>query len=104
MWIVTDSVIDPTTGTIFSWITSENKMNVIIWHSGGIDFTPGETIVSLCGGISTTKAPGIYTIYHTFTYNPTFWSMLLSNLKCPKNNKIYSTCPKTCRVICCSRK
>jgi len=102
MWIVIDSLIDPSTGTVFSWITSTNKMNLILWHSGKIQFLPGDEITTISEGISRASEHNKYTIYHIIPFKPSLWSILISNLKCPKNNKIFSSCPDTCRIeICC---
>lgn len=104
MWTVMDSLIDPTTGTVFSWITSDHKMSLILWHSGEVNYRPGDVIVSLSGGISTTRQLKTQSVFHIIGFKPTLWSILLSSLKCPKNNKMYVTCPKNCRINYCGRK
>lgn len=102
MWIVIDSLIDPATGTVFSWITSTNKMNLILWHSGKIQFLPGDEIITISEGISRASEHNKYTIYHIIPFKPSLWSILISNLKCPNNNKIFLSCPDTCLIeICC---
>jgi len=105
MWIVIDSLIDPSTGTVFSWITSTNKMNLVLWHSGDIHFLPGDEITTINEGICRASEYQKHAIYHIMPFTPSLWSILISSLNCPKNNKIFSNCPNTCRIgLCCYKR
>jgi len=104
MWIVVDSLIDPSTGTVFTWTTSTNKMNMIIWHSEEIQLLPGDKITMSTGGFSKISEQTKHTIYHTTPFRPSFWSLLMSNLNCPKNNKKFVYCPISCYIKSCEYK
>lgn len=104
MWIVIDCLMEPSTGTVFSWIISANKMHLILWHSGNVQFLPGDKINNIPGRISTTTVHENQQIFHIIAFKPALWSMLIRNLKCPKNNKIFTVCPEICRIAVCSHK
>ncbi|MFW0882445.1 anti-adapter protein IraM [Cronobacter dublinensis] len=104
-WRVVDSVVSTETNSVFSLISSQQSIKLILWYKATFYLSPGDRLSIRGETIAVNNNAVQLTLYRTTLYNARFWQTIVkSNTHCPGNHQQSVTrClfRRRCKVLSC---
>ncbi|NCH55178.1 anti-adapter protein IraM [Cronobacter muytjensii] len=87
-WRVVDSVVSTDTNSVFSLISSQHSIKLILWYKATYYLSPGDKLSINGEAIAVNNKPVQLTLYRTTLYNARFWQTIVkSNTHCAGNHQ-----------------
>ncbi|ELY6244531.1 anti-adapter protein IraM [Cronobacter universalis] len=104
-WRVVDSIVSTNTNSVFTLISSQHNIKLILWYKATYYLSPGDTISINGDAMAVNNFPVQLSLYRTLYYNTRFWQTILhSNNHCAGNlQQSVSRCiyRSKCKLLYC---
>lgn len=84
-WKVIDSLVSPSTGTIFSCVISARNLKLVLWYKASLFLKPGDEVTTSNLGVFINGFRHEVSLCNVTAYNAQLWQVMRENFQCPGN-------------------
>lgn len=92
-WKVIDSLVSPSTSTIFSCVISAHNLKLVLWYKASLFMEPGDELTTSDLGVFVNNQRSDLSLYNVSPFNAQLWKTIREKSDCPGNQ---ATRPLTC--------